>query len=234
MTAGKLEWNPAIIPYSVAFAIFFGMAIVFGTFAVSCGPLSFTALVTSYSLILPTFFGLFFLKESLRFSLIPGLILLFLSIYLINRKNETIPVTPRWILYAVLLFIGNGSCSAVQKLQQSVFKGEYKNEFMFLALVLVFTALLILTLLREREELLPCLKCGWWMGLGYGVVNGLCNFLTIVLANRLPASLMFPTISAGGVVATFFVSTLFYKEKLSRQQIIGFAIGAVSVVLLNL
>ena len=67
----------------------------------------------------------------------------------------------------MLLFIGNGSCSAVQKLQQSVFKGEYKNEFMFLALVLVFT-------------------------------------------------------------------TLFYKEKLSRQQIIRFAIGAVSVVLLNL
>ena len=99
--------------------------------------------------------------------MIPGLILLFLPIYLINRKNETIPVTPRWILYAVLLFIGNGSCSAVQKLQQSVFKGEYKNEFMFLALVLVFT-------------------------------------------------------------------TPFYKEKLSRQQIIRFAIGAVSVVLLNL
>lgn len=49
----------------------------------------------------------------------------------------------------------------------------------------------------------------------------------------MPVSLMFPIISAGGIAATFVISQVFYKEKLSKLQLVGFILGTVSVVLLN-
>jgi multidrug transporter EmrE-like cation transporter len=60
------------------------------------------------------------------------------------------------------------------------------------------------------------------------------NLLVMILSGLMPVSLMFPIISAGGIVAIFVISLVFYKEKLSRLQIIGYILGTVSVVLLNI
>ena len=234
ITSGKMQWNADIIPYAVGFAVFYAMAIVFGTMAVSCGPLSITALITSYSLILPTLFGLLFLQEPVRMGLIPGLGFLLVSLVLINRINENIPITPKWVVCVILAFLGNGGCSIAQKLQQSVFEGSYKNEFMFIALSAVLVVLLAMTLLRERKQLAVCAKPALYLGASCGLLNGIVNLLVMLLSGKLPASLMFPVISAGGIVLTFLISVLFYREKLTKVQMIGFALGAASVVLLNI
>lgn len=60
------------------------------------------------------------------------------------------------------------------------------------------------------------------------------NFLVLVLSVRMDASVMFPIISAGGIVATYLVSLLVYKEKMTPQQTVGTFIGVVSIVVLNL
>lgn len=234
VTAEKPEWNGSVLPYSLAFALFYGMAIVFGTLAMGCGALSLTSLFNSYSLILPTLFGLLFLQEPVRQGLFPGLGLLFLSLILIHCKNETVSVTPRWVLYVLLSFVGNGGCSIVQKLQQADFQGAYKSEFMILALGSVFLPLFLIALVRERKKLSFYLKSALWIGTGSGFLNGMVNLLVMVLSQRMAASILFPTVSAGGVVATFAVSLLVYRERLSLRQKIGFALGAASVVLLNL
>lgn len=233
-TSGKMQWDVSIIPYAIGFAAFYAMAVVFGTIAVACGPLSITALISSYSLILPTLFGLLFLQEPVRFGLFPGLCLLFVSLVLINRKNENIPITPKWILCVTLSFLGNGGCSIVQKLQQSAFAGAYKNEFMIIALSVVLIVFAVFALLKERKQFAVCAKSVWWLGAACGIMNGVVNLLVMVLSGKMPASFMFPVISAGGIVATFVISTLFYRERLTKLQLLGFVLGAVSVVLLNI
>ena len=50
----------------------------------------------------------------------------------------------------------------------------------------------------------------------------------------MPASVMFPVISAGGVVLAALVSVLLYKEKLQSQQWIGMCLGTRAIVALNL
>ena len=47
-------------------------------------------------------------------------------------------------------------------------------------------------------------------------------------------SLMFPLISAGGIVLTWIISLFFYKEKLTLKQNIGMVLGVISIVFLNL
>ena len=67
-----------------------------------------------------------------------------------------------------------------------------------------------------------------------GVFNGLTNFLVLVLNGKLPASVMFPVISAGGIVFIFLYSLFVYREKFKLTQIIGFVLGVGAIVLLNL
>ena len=118
-------------------------------------------------------------------------------------------------------------------MQQVRFDGGYKNEFMIIALAITVIVCLIMVLTKERNIIKQQSALGVALGLLCGVANGAVNLFVMILSGRMPVSLMFPIISAGGIVATFIISTVFYKEKLSRPQLIGFILGTVSVVLLN-
>ena len=233
VTGGKPEFSLDLLPYSAAFGASYAVALVFSVMAVSCGSLSLTTLINSYSLMLPTFYGLLFLKEPVSAGLIPGLALLVVSLVLVNKKTESTPITAKWVISVVLAFVGNGFCSIFQKMQQSAFDGAFKNEFMILALLMVVAVMAVLMLKSERHKIKACAK-GWWCCLAGGTLNGMVNLFVMILAGTMAVSLMFPIISAGGIVITFFVSRWVYHEKLTRQQLIGFALGVLSVIFLNL
>lgn len=67
-----------------------------------------------------------------------------------------------------------------------------------------------------------------------GAANGLVNLFVIILSGRMPVSVMFPVISAGGIVAAALVSVFLYKEKLSLYQKIGMFLGTLAIVALNI
>lgn len=131
-------------------------------------------------------------------------------------------------------FAGNGSCSAIQKVQQIDFNGLYKNELMIVALSIVTLTLFIISLFAERKSIAFNIKKGYILFLISGLANGLVNLLVLVLSSKMPASVMFPVISAGGIITTALVSIFIYKEKLSKYQIIGLTLGIMSVITLNL
>ncbi len=77
---------------------------------------------------------------------------------------------------------------------------------------------------------LPVLFCK-----GAGVFNGVVNMLTMAVTFAgVSKSLMFPLVSAGGIVLTWVISPFFYKEKLTTKQNIGMVLGVISIVFLNL
>lgn len=235
-TSGGFEWNSGLLVYSFMFALSYGLAVVFMTVAVACGSLSFTSLAVSYSLMLPTVYGLVWLHDTMSMGFIPGLVLLALSLVLINVKNEDsgTGITLKWIVSAFLAFFGNGMCTVVQKMQQLKFDGQYKNEFMIIALAMVSVMLTVLVLVQERGEIRTYAKNGWHLALGCGIMNGIVNLFVMILSGMMPVSLMFPLISAGGIVVTFLVSKFFYKESFTKMQLAGFAIGVASVVFLSI
>ena len=102
------------------------------------------------------------------------------------------------------------------------------------SLIISAVAIGIFALITEKKQLLPNLKAGFWLYLICGLANGLANFFVVFLSLRVAASVMFPVISAGGIVLTFLVSLFFYKEKLSKWQILGSALGLMSVIFLNM
>ena len=234
VTAKDLTWDMGILPYSVIFALSYLTAGIFATKAISAGSLSLTSLISSCSLIIPTFYSLFFLDENGSPMLYAGIALLIFALVLVNKTSESMPITGKWLICVSISFVGNGMCSLTQKLQQYAFNGAGKNELMIIALIIVIAGSIIMTVITERKKIIVYTKHSALNGLICGVANGIVNMLVMVLLGRMPASVVFPLISGGGIVLTHAVSRTFYKEKLSRRQTFGFILGILSIVLLNL
>lgn len=234
VTSGGFEWNAKILPYSLAFAAAYVTAMIASVLAIQCGSLSLTSLIVSYSLMIPALYGLIFLDESISFGFYPGILLLVISLLLINKPEEKKPINFKWILYVILAFLGNGMCSVFQKMQQVAFEGAYKNELMIFALVAGAVVLMIVSFIKDGKQIGTYIKKGWFFGLLSGIFNGIVNLFVMMLSGRMSASLMFPLISAGGIVVTYLISKWIYKEKLTRRQLVGFVLGIASVIFLNI
>ena len=234
LTSGRLNFNVGLVPYSIAFAAAYIAGVVGSVAAIASGPLSLTTLIVSFSLMLPTLYGLIFRGDPISIGLFPGLALLAASLVLINKRDASVKINPKWVISVIFAFAGNGFCTIVQNMQQVKFKGSYKNEFMVIALVITAVAALVMTLIKERKIIRKQSPLCYSLGFICGAANGVVNLLVMILSGLMPVSLMFPIISAGGMVATFIISTTIYKEKLTRLQNIGYILGTVSVVLLNL
>lgn len=229
-----LQFDAAWLPYSLGFAVSYGMATVGSFLAIQWGSLSLTSLATSYSLIIPTLYGLLFLDEAGSSYLYIGIVLLLISLVLINTKKGDMQISLRWAVFALIAFLGNGICSTVQKVQQTVFHGAAKNEFMIVALLVVAIFLFVISFGSEKKDWGDCLKGGsGWMVL-CGLANGAVNLFVMILSGKMPASVMFPLISAGGILATALVAKFGFREKLTVKQYLGMLLGTGAVIFLNL
>ncbi len=217
----KFRFCQEILGYTLLFTAAYCAATVFLTLAMGCGPLSLTSLIHSYSLMIPTLYGILFLHEKVRVSMCIGMALLVLSLAMINYAKSDRKKNVKWLLYVFVAFMGNGLCSTVQKAQQVAFGGQYKNEFMILSLAGVSIILLICSLLLERGHVLSSIRRGWYMAVPCGILNGLTNLLVLLLSTKIAASLMFPILSGGNVVLTSLVSVWGYHEKLNQRQLAG-------------
>lgn len=173
------------------------------------------------------------MKESLKQTAYVGIALLLISLYFINIKKESARFSAKWVFCLIFGFIGNGMCSTIQKMQQLACGGAYKNEFMIVALGIDFVILTMIVLVSKADIKSQLKGCSIYAPLA-GIANGATNLLVMVLTALLPTAVLFPSISAGGIIIMFFISLLVYKEKISKQQMVGYITGVSSVILLNL
>ena len=184
-------------------------------------------------MIIPTFYGVFFQHDDLDTVKIIGLILLFVSLYFVGGVKNTGGVTKKWIFYIILAFAGSGMCSTIQKMYQLKSGGDFKAEFMIIALTVIAVVSIILTLVKEKKIPIPTFRNGGGLAIGVGIANALVNVFVMMLA-KYPASIVFPTIQGGGMVLIYIVSKFCFKEKLNVNQNVGFCIGVLSLIFLNI
>ena len=235
-SGGTLNFRLDVSLYSVLYAVGYATTMITGFLAIKTGSLSLTVLIIQYSLIVPAVYGMIMLGDPLKPTVFAGLALLIVSLIFVNfNKNEkAVRPTLKWAIFVGLSFLGNGVCNTVQKVQQVDFDGQYKSEFMIVAFGISIAFLICLTLAFERRDFLRNLRRGGIICAGSGVCNGICNFSILVLAGMLPSSVMYPIISAGGTIAASLAALFIYREKMSRQQLVGLGLGILAIVALNL
>jgi drug/metabolite transporter (DMT)-like permease len=229
----RWEVNAALLFYSTAFALSYIVACAFMILAIRHGSLARTTLILSYSLLIPMIYGMIFWDEPLTSTKIIGSVLLIVSLFLANYEKSNKAFSLKWLIYVVLAFIGNGMCSVTQRIGQNACHNG--NMLMVTALIIVTIFFLLSGIIREKGPVASeTVKKGWHLALACGFLNGLANFLVIILNGKMSASVLFPVIAAGGLAATFIVSAMAYKETFNFRQTLGFIAGLGSIVLLNL
>ena len=230
----KLNFNAEFLPYSIIFGVAFASASVGNVYAMKNGPMSLTSLMLSLSLIIPTMFGIVVLNDPVGYLTYIGIAMLIVAIVLINIKNERgTKLSLKWVIYVMITFFGNGACTTIQKMQQLAFDGAYKSEFMIVALVIVWVSLFLLGL-RQNGNKREMLKIAAKYAAPAGLANGMVNLLVMVLTAMLPSAVLYPSVSACGMILTFILALTVFKERLSKTQTIGYIAGIISVILLNL
>ena len=116
-----------------------------------------------------------------------------------------------------------------------MFNAQYNNEIMIIAFMLSSAVTLIIALVFERgEKIKEGGKSALLWGALCGIALGVMNVFVLLSVAEVHASIVFPVISGGSMMLIFISSLVFFKEKYTISQYIGFALSVVSLVLLSL
>lgn len=224
-----------------------------GFMALSLGNMAIVSMIASFSLIIPVFWGLAFLNETVTVFGIIGLVLIALSLILLNVKKGGGRLSLKCWVYALLTMLTNGVTSIVQKYHQAENPGLYQVEFMlismaFACLIFIFIWLKGVTVAKPSSDAIcenelkkdVCFfkkiihNFALMLGLLSGVFNCLANFSILFLANGENASVLFPVLSALNAIGACLIGRFIFKEKLTPLQLVSICLGIASVVLLKL
>lgn len=243
----SFEWGA--LPYSLLFAFALCVCNVTSVLALRYGSLALTSLISSYSLMVPTIYGFLRFGEHVFVSQLIGLVLLVVSLYMTNMVKKQ-PASEEgqdkeeqkgkknafvlWLIMAIAMALSNAMCTIVQREEQARFAGAYKNEFMLIALLVSFVAMLAIGLVRERRDLKTVMKLGALPAVLTGAANGATNLLVMICTATIATSVFYPVISGGGMVLAYVISVTLFKEKFTTMQKIGILLGVASLVFLNI
>lgn len=240
LNAGDLSFEKNAILYAAIFAF----VVVFSTIAfISAYSIGKITVVTMYTLIgsaiIPFIYGILFLHEEINLIKILAVLLMCLSFFpsaLFSKDNLGQKFSLKYILLCIVCFLTNGIASLMLKLNQLA-KGGNINFIILSSLILIVTCsviLLFMKLKRRNEKLLSSAmfnRKSLFFGLGFSLFNGSAALLSMTAAAELGSSVQFPILSGSQLILSGFVGYLFFKEKITRAEILGIMLALFSIIL---
>lgn len=224
-------------------AVFFGMLTagtwIFKLLAFSVGSMAHTMLLGSFSMLIPTVYGMV-RGEGMNVHQGVGLLLLLASVVMILKPKGT-GINKKWALAGGATFLCSGLIGIMQKLHQgSAYKDE-TSQFLVIAFAVsaLVAGVLWLCLGKKslpgeetREEslfrgmrlLLSALLCG--------LCAGACNRINLLLSGSVPSVILFPVLNGGVLLLSFGASKLLLGERAELSQNIGFVLGVAAIALI--
>ena len=229
-----------MIPYALVNSAFYFCGFYLAYVAFKIGPFGLTRLIASFSLLMPIFYGIFFLNEPTGVFTYIGIALIVAAMFMMNYKGKSATAEKKegaaslkWFVCILLSTVSNGFISIMTKMQQVKFGDVCSEEFQIISIGVSFIFLAILGLIIDRNNLGYVLKNGTLYGAISGLFNGAKNFIILFIYSLLPISIVSPLKSGLAIICSFLLSTIAYKEKYSLMQKIGVACGGAAVVILT-
>lgn len=207
--------------------------------ALAVGPLSYTGIFQSCSMVIPAFSGLLFFKESVSAFQYAGAVIMILSfVCAVDTKSDRNKASFKWVVYCLISFLFNGSIGVVQKFHQNTPGKEEIFPFLVItfAVSTLLTGILWLmyapktppTILSSRRSARKLV----FYSASVGALIALCNYLNTHLSGAMPSIIVFPVINGGIMLLTSATGLFLFREKLTKKQLIGLIAGTAAILLL--
>lgn len=189
-------------------------------------------------IVVPMIFNILFLGDSLTLIHFLAILLMLVSFVVMNLDGLSLKGNSRrFIFWCVALFLSNGMYSVFLNLQKINANGAERNEMImltFLGMAVLYAIMLGVKNPRalaqgfrfSKKTLVYLLICC--------ISATLACHMMLYMLTLVDATILF-TVSNGGIlVLSVLYSCILFKEKLSRNQLIGMLLSAVSMVALSL
>lgn len=205
--------------------------------AYSCGSFGLTRFYSSLGGVLTIVYGLAVLGETTGPFFFVAVALKFVAMFLIQYKATKAgdaKFSFKWFFSTAVNVLANVAIGIVNKWQQDHFEGQYRNEYLTVIFLGSALVLFVLGLIYERGSFKATIKHGLVYGMAAGLLNGVNNVFSLAVYYYLPLSFVSPFKGGLGMLATFFIAAILYKEKFTLRQYIGAGVGVAAIVLMNI
>ena len=195
-----------------------------------------TSVINKMSFVIPVVFSIIFYEnEVFSLSILFGVLLALLGIYLSSTNNSSFNFDKKYFWIILIIFFGQGFVDIVLN-DSKFYIPKDENILFFLILFISATTAGILILFAKKQISHIKIKNLFW-----GAIFGIPNFFSIFYFLKALQSdyfidksyLIFPLTSVGIVVTTTFLGMLIYKEILTKRNLIGITIAVISILIIS-
>ncbi len=233
--------------FTVLLALAFGIITALQTItflqALECGPFSYTSVIISLSMLIPTLSGAIFWDEMIYPIQIAGILLMVCCFVLsVNFSEKKKKASLKWLLLCMVNFICTGAIGLMQKIHQSSAHRDELDAFLIIAFLVSFVYSVaswgILAVKNRSQEKTSGSRPSvlGWLPLLLMVVSGLCfaanNKLNLFLSGVMDSAIFFPVVNGAGLILTSLAAFVLFRERLTGRQWTGLALGIAAVLCL--
>jgi drug/metabolite transporter (DMT)-like permease len=184
------------------------------------------------SVVIPVVVGVILYGDLLSLKLTAGILLSLAAIFLITQKESGFHLNH--IKWPIVLFVGNGLLDSILKYAQTNYVDANEiSVFTAACFGLAATAGMVSYPFMQSKS--PLKKKNVLAGIILGIPNfGTIYFLMMTLEHtQMKSSVFFPINNIGIVILSTVLSIWIFKEGLNRKNIIGIAVGVLSILLIS-
>lgn len=231
----SLGHSLAILALGVGFVITF----LFSGISTQKNGMAVTSLASNLSLVIPVLFGLFFMTQmsDLSMTVFVGLLLAFTAIYLFNPSiNKKENNGSYWALIAVFVCYGLTNTTFSYLNASLSFQVGGTISFMLMALVGSIVASFIVLNYQLFTNQLVINRQSMFAAIPLGLPNFFSFYFLLKALDFYQSELaiVLPVYNIGVIATTALVAWIFFKEKLTKNQLIGLLVGTAAIILLLL
>ena len=184
-------------------------------------------------MIVPYIFGLIFLKEPFTAARFIAIILVTLGVGFSNSKGTENKTKFLVFLLYIAVFMLNGCTSVVSKIHQISISYETVGAIDFVVLTNIFRFAIagIMFLFVKKEEGAQIQRKSVGLIVLSAIFCSIAFLFQLISAAKLPATVLFPFLTGGTIIFSAFYGRLFFKEKFTKNSIIGIILCFIGTLL---
>lgn len=234
----------------VVFGIITALQLISNLKAMELGPWSYTSVITSLAMLIPTLSGAIFWNEDITLIQIIGIIFMVVCFVLSVDKNSDVKkANLKWLLYCLVAFATSGLIGVMQKIHQTSSHKDELNGFLVMAFAVsfVYSAVNVAMIYlkrgkREKNQVQfegeNKKKLYTLLSFALMIICGVCTAmnhkLNLYLSGAMDSAVFFPVFNGSVLVLTVVMAVVLFRERLSLKKWIGVIFGSIAVMLLVL
>ena len=196
-----------------------------------------TSLSSKLSVVIPTLFGVLFLKEALGVLPAIGIVLALIALFLVvggkGKSKFKTEKTTLIVLLPILIFFGTGVGDILMKITET----KNLSDDLTPMVAFIYGISFLFSLLLMGYDLIKGKSKWQWKNAAGGIALGAVNFFStysVYHAMRVFDNVvLFPVYNIGVVSLTALAGWLLFKEKLTWKKMIGLILAIIAVLLIT-